>query len=78
MHLPVPIFAVCPDDRTCQALQFSYGVVPVHVSSLPPSWSSWVKQFARRNHLVGAFAILAEKVPTADLRGNYRMEIVNL
>jgi hypothetical protein len=31
MHLPVPIIAVSANERTCQNLQFSYGVIPVHV-----------------------------------------------
>ena len=78
MHLPVPIVAVSPNERTCQALQFSYGVVPVHVTAVPSSWSIWVKRWAQRNRLVGAFAILTEKVPTTHLLGNHRMEIIHL
>lgn len=56
-------------ERTCQDLQFSYGVIPVHVRKVPASWCSWVNQWAQKNGLPGSFAILTEKVLIADGRG---------
>ena len=78
MHLPVPIIAVSGIQQTCQALQFSYGVMPVHVKTTPSSWSTWVSQWAKKSGLAGSFAILTEKVLTPDGCGNHRLEIINL
>jgi pyruvate kinase len=78
MHLPVPIIAVSANERTCQNLQFSYGVIPVHVQKVPASWGVWVSQWAQKNRLPGSFAILTEKVLTADGRNNHRLEIIDL
>ena len=73
-HLPVPVVAVSPDEKTCQDLLFSYGVVPVRERKPPASWPKFVKNWIREHGLAGEFAILTKR-PSA---GNHQMEILEL
>ena len=77
-HLPVWLIAVCPNEKTCQDLLLSSGVIPVHEPALPPSWSSYVKDWLQEHDLAGEFAILTQRIPAEDPAGNHRMEIINL
>jgi len=74
LHLPVPVVAVSPHEKTCQDLLFSYGVVPVRERKPPASWPKYVKNCIRQNGLAGEFAILTKR-PAA---GNHQMEILEL
>jgi pyruvate kinase len=78
LHLPVPVIAVSRNKKTCKDLLFSYGVIPVYEPSEPPSWIEYAKMWLRRNALPGEFAILTQRFPAEDPRGNHRMEIINL
>ncbi|HUK81714.1 MAG TPA: pyruvate kinase [Verrucomicrobiae bacterium] len=74
LHLPTPVVAVCADEKTCQDLLFSYGVVPVRERKPPASWPKYVKNWVQQQGLAGEFAILTKR-PTA---GNHQMEILEL
>jgi pyruvate kinase len=78
LHLPVPVIAVSRNKKTCRDLLFSYGIIPVYEPSEPLSWVEYAKMWLRRNALPGDFAILTQRVPVEDPRGNHRMEIINL
>jgi len=78
MHLPVRVIAIGSRPNTCQNLLFSYGVTPVHEPAMPASWTDYVKDWLQRFELDGDFAILAQRVPGDDPKGNHRMEIINL
>jgi pyruvate kinase len=78
LHLPVPVIAVSRNKKTCRDLLFSYGVIPVYEPFEPPSWIEYSKMWLRRNALPGDFAILTQRVPAEDPKGNHRMEIINL
>ncbi len=78
LHLPVNVIAISPRAKTCQDLWFSYGVTPVLETSMPPSWNVYAKDWVRRHELSGEFAILTQRSPADDPRGNHRMEIINL
>jgi pyruvate kinase len=77
-HLPVGVVAISRDEKTCQDLQFSYGVTAVHEPSVPSSWTEFVKDWLHRQGLRGEFAMLTQRTPFDDPAGNHRMEIVNL
>lgn len=49
--LPVWIAAVSPEERVCQALQFSYGVHPCRKSVKPEDWHAYVRNWTRDQHL---------------------------
>jgi pyruvate kinase len=74
LHLPVPVVAVSPDEKTVRDLFFSYGVVPVRERKPPASWPKYVKNWIREQGLAGEFAILTKR-PSA---GNHQMEILEL
>lgn len=76
LHLPVPVVAICASERTCQGLQFSYGVSAVHQPGTPSP--EFVRDWVRRHGLAGEFAILTRRVPPDDPAGDHHMEIVNL
>jgi pyruvate kinase len=78
LHLPVRVVAIGSSEKTCQDLQFSYGVTVVHEPTLPSSWTEFAKDWLRREGLAGKFAILTQRSPFDDPAGNHRMEIVNL
>ena len=74
LHLPTPVVAVSADERTCQDLLFSYGVVPVLERKPPASWPKYLKSWVRQHGLAGEFAILTKRPAT----GNHQMEILEL
>jgi pyruvate kinase len=76
LHLPVPIVAACRRAKTCQDLQFSYGVYPVQETGevTPEFIRSWV----RTHGLAGDFAIKTDRFPPDAPEGNHRMEIISL
>jgi len=76
LHLPVPVVAFAGRDKTCQDLQFSYGVSAFHESVTPSA--EYVKDWVRRHGLRGEFAILIQRFPPDDPAANHRMEIVIL
>jgi pyruvate kinase len=76
LRLPVPVVAVSARDKTCQDLQFSYGVSVVHATVTPSAEE--VREWARQYDLAGGFAILTQRVPPEDPAGTHRMEIIPL
>jgi len=76
LHLPVTIVGISSSEKTCQDLQFSYGVTPVRESASPSP--EYVKGWVRKHKLAGEFAMLTQRFPADDPRGNHRMEIINL
>lgn len=77
-RLPAWVVAVSSNQKTCQDLLFSGGVIPVHEAKLPGSWNSYVKEWVKRHELSGAFAILTQRPTPGDPDSNHRMEIINL
>jgi pyruvate kinase len=77
-RLPVWTVAVSPNEKTCQDLLFSSGVIPVCEAEPPRSWNAYVKDWVRSHMLPGSFAILTQRPPANDPESNHRMEIINL
>jgi pyruvate kinase len=76
LHLPMPVVAVSGVDKTCQDLQFSYGVNVVREAATPSA--EWVRKWVSSLGLAGEFAILTGRHPPDDPTGDHRMEIVIL
>ena len=74
--LPVWIAAVSTEERTCQGLQFSYGVSPVHAPEPPRDWNSFARQWARDEGLADGVMVLAEGPSQNHPRANHRVEII--
>lgn len=72
------ITAVSSQERTCQHLLFSYGVIPVHEKEHPKNWRPFVKKWLDSNHVEGNLAILTEGPSFRRPEVNNRMEILEL
>jgi pyruvate kinase len=72
------ITAVSPNYETCQKLQFSYGVYPVHEPEYPGDWNAYAEEWVKAYQLKGNIAILTEGPSHRNPEANHRMEIINL
>jgi pyruvate kinase len=78
LRLPVWTVAASADERTLQRLQFSYGVLPLHVPEEPGSWSDFARDWVRAQGWPGKRLLLAAGPSAANPAANYRLEIVDL
>ena len=77
-RLPVWTIAVSSLKSTCQALQFSQGVHPVHEPEHPDNWNTYIRQWLPRHELPGNFALLTEGPSSKYPKANNRLEIIDL
>jgi pyruvate kinase len=75
---PVWIVAVSSQKATCQALQFSYGVHPVHEEGHPEDWREYTRKWLTDHEVQGDLVILTEGPSTKHPEANHRMELVEL
>jgi pyruvate kinase len=75
---PVWIVAVSAQRSTCQALQFSYGVHPVHEPDHPEDWRTYTKQWLQDHGIQGNLVILTEGPSSKHPEANNRMELIDL
>ncbi len=77
-RLPVWITAFSPEQATCQALQFSYGVNPVHVPQDLAEWDGFAREWLREQGITSGVALLSQGPSELNPSGNYKMEILDL
>jgi pyruvate kinase len=77
-RFPVWTIAVSSQMSTCQALQFSSGVYPLHEPEHPEQWKDYVKRCLSEFGLAGKFAVLTEGPSAKHPEANNRMEIIDL
>jgi pyruvate kinase len=77
-RIPVWITAVSSLETTCQGLQFSYGVLPVHEPDHPEDWNLFARNWLRSHRLDGDLVILTEGPSSKHPETNNRMEIIDL
>lgn len=75
---PVWIVAVSSQKATCQALQFSYGVHPVHEVEHPEDWREYTRKWLTDHEVQGDLVILTQGPSTKHPEANHRMELVEL
>jgi pyruvate kinase len=76
--LPVWIAAVSPEEATCQGLQFSYGVSPVHAPQHPHDWNAFAARWVQSEGLPEELVVLTEGPSPRNPRTNPRLEIIDL
>lgn len=77
-RLPVWILAVSPSHKTCQELQFSYGVWPIEEVAHPGDWTEYAKDFVKNHQLPGK-CILQTEGPSPDHPStNHKIEFISL
>ncbi len=77
-RLPVWTIAVSSLKSTCQSLQFSQGVHPVHEPEHPEDWNTYAKEWSRDHELSGNLALLTEGPSSKFPNSNNRLEIIDL
>jgi pyruvate kinase len=77
-RLPVWIVAVSSQKATCQLLQFSSGVCPVHEPDHPEDWSAYAGKWVSAHGLSGDLVILTEGPSTKHPEANHRLEVIDL
>lgn len=77
-RLPMWITAVSALKSTCQNLQFSYGIQPVHAPEHPEDWKSFAREWLRDNGVDGDLVVLTEGPSSRHPEANNRMEIIDL
>jgi pyruvate kinase len=77
-RLPVWTVAVSPQERTCQQLQFSYGVYPVLEPVYPDNWRAYARQWVRSHGIEGDMVLLTEEPSPENPDVNARIELLDL
>ena len=77
-RLPVWIAAVSSQEATCQRLQFTYGVYPVHEPVHPDDWRRYVRDWLSSHDLEGNIVVLAEGPSSRHPEANHRVEVIDL
>jgi pyruvate kinase len=78
LRLPVWTVGVSESRQTCQNLQFSYGVVPVHEATEPDSWNNYIKMWIEEQRLEGDLALLTGGPSLRHPAANHRIELIEL
>jgi pyruvate kinase len=77
-RLPVWITAVSSSEATCQRLQYSYGVYPMHESDHPDDWKGYARKWLQDHEVAGNLVVLTEGPSAKHPGANHRMEIIDL
>jgi pyruvate kinase len=77
-RLPIWIAAVSSDEGTCQQLQFSYGVYPLHIPEVVKNWNLFARDWVQSHGLEGDLVILSAGPSPEHPEANNRMEIIDL
>jgi pyruvate kinase len=78
LRLPVWVTAISPQEATCDALQFSYGVFPVCDAGDHEDWSGWSRGWIGAHGAEGDFALLIQGPSPKHPEANHRLEIIDL
>jgi len=77
-RLPVWTAAISAQETTCQQLQFSYGVYPVHECDHPENWKQYARDWLQSHKVEGNLVILTEGPSPKHPEANNRMELIDL
>ncbi len=77
-RLPVWVFAISSSHKTCQELQFSYGIQPIEEATHPKEWTEYAQKLIADHGLNGK-CILQTEGPSPDHpHANNKIEIISL
>ncbi len=77
-HPPVWMIALSAEEKTCQELQFSYGILPVKVAQDLEDWGDFVRDWHKQHPLQGEVVLLTSGPSPEHPDTNHRMEIIEL
>ncbi len=75
---PVWIVGISSLEETCQRLEFTSGVYPVHEPVHPRDWNTYVRNWLQSHGLEGDLVILTEGPSSQHPEANDRVEIIDL
>lgn len=77
-RLPVWVIAFSPKLATCQALQFSYGILPQGIDEGRRNWSQFARAWLAEHEVHQGLVLLTQGPTEQDPQGNHRLEILEL
>jgi pyruvate kinase len=77
-RFPVWTIALSSQTATCQQLQFSSGVYPVHELEHPEQWKPYLRRWVSEFGLAGDLAMMTEGPSLRHPETNHRLEIIDL
>jgi pyruvate kinase len=77
-RLPVWTVAISPLEKTCQQLQFSYGVYSVLKTVYPENWKAYARQWVKAQGVKGNMVFLTERPSPENPDVNSRIELLDL
>ncbi|MDJ0757364.1 MAG: pyruvate kinase [Ardenticatenaceae bacterium] len=77
-RLPQWIVAVSLNEKTCQKLQFAYGVYPEFVTSNPLSWPHYAQSWLYQHELESDLVLVIEGAGTVKAGDTTRVDIIDL
>lgn len=72
------LIAVSPEEKTCQGLQFSYGVFPVYEKPDPSDWNSFIREWHCACPFSDNLVVLTAGPSPENPDTNFRMELIEL
>lgn len=75
-RLPVWTIAISTREATCQHLQFSAGVFPVHEEQTPGNWKEYVRTWLKGHGLKGDLVVVTQGPSPRHPDTNHCMEII--
>jgi pyruvate kinase len=78
LRLPIWVTAVSSQEATCQGLQFSYGIYPVHEVGETEDWSGWARDWLRDRDPATGLALLIQGPSPRHPTANHCLEIIDL
>jgi pyruvate kinase len=69
---------VSSQHATCQGLQFSYGIYPVHEPEHPDDWNAFAREWLQSHGVAGNLVVLTEGPSSKHPDANNRIELIDL
>jgi pyruvate kinase len=77
-RLPQWIIAICLDEKTCQRLQFMFGIYPIHITANPISWPHYAQNWLAEREIDGDLVLVIEGGGTMKAGDTTRLDIIDL
>jgi pyruvate kinase len=77
-RLPQWLIAISLEEATCQKLQFSYGIHPIHIQSNPDSWPQYAQAWMENHQIDGELVLVIEGGGTIKAGDTTRLDIIEL
>lgn len=77
-RLPIGILAMCTEEKTCQRLQFTYGVTSQLIETFPPDWADFCRSWFKKRGITDGLVLLAQGPSSLRPQIPHRIDVVDL